>query len=177
MADTHDTINGLIAEFRGYSAGMPASHHVMMSWADFRRMLDCFEAALKRERAKIEADALAVGGIVEAERKRERGDCAKLREALKLCAKGMCGFCIMDAEARGMSTECVNGCEALRKAKAALAAPPRNCDKYATYNDAMQAFDAFVREQGKLGFINLYTESFKWLFASATEKKGDNDAD
>ena len=52
----------------------------------------------------------------------------KLREALKLCLRGMCGYCRMDAEARGMTTECVNGCEALRKAKAALAAPPRNCD-------------------------------------------------
>ena len=61
MADTHDTIDGLLAEFRGYSAGMPPSYHVTMSWADFRRMLDRFDAAHRRE----------------------RGDCAKLREALK----------------------------------------------------------------------------------------------
>ena len=50
MADTHDTIDGLLAEFRGYSAGMPPSYHVTMSWADFRRMLDRFEAAHRRER-------------------------------------------------------------------------------------------------------------------------------
>ena len=49
MAQTHDTIDGLLAEFRGYSAGMPASYHVTMSWADFRRMLDRFDAAHKRE--------------------------------------------------------------------------------------------------------------------------------
>ena len=61
MADTHDTIDGLLAEFRGYSAGMPPSYHVTMSWADFRKMLDRFEAAHKRE----------------------RGDCAKLREVVK----------------------------------------------------------------------------------------------
>lgn len=36
MADTNDTIDGLLAEFRGYSAGMPPSYHVTMSWADFR---------------------------------------------------------------------------------------------------------------------------------------------
>ena len=52
----------------------------------------------------------------------------ELRNALLLCMRGMCGYCRMDAEARGMSTKCVNGCEALRVAKAALSAPPRNCD-------------------------------------------------
>ena len=60
MAETHDTIKSLLAEFRGYSAGMPPSYHVTMSWHDFRQMLDRFEAAHRRE----------------------RGDCAKLREAL-----------------------------------------------------------------------------------------------
>lgn len=49
MAETHDTIKGLLAEFRGYAAGMPPSYHVTMSWADFRKMLDRFEAANKRE--------------------------------------------------------------------------------------------------------------------------------
>ena len=29
---------------------MPASYHVTMSWADFRRMLDRFDAAHRRER-------------------------------------------------------------------------------------------------------------------------------
>ena len=59
MTDTNDTIDGLIAEFRGYSAGMPPSYHVTMSWADFRRMLDRFDAAHRRERgdaAKREKD-------------------------------------------------------------------------------------------------------------------------
>ena len=44
-----ETIADIIAEFRGYSAGMPASYHVTMSWADFRRMLDRLDAAHKRE--------------------------------------------------------------------------------------------------------------------------------
>ena len=49
MAETHDTIKSLLAEFRGYSAGMPPSYHVTMSWADFRKMLDRFDAAHNRE--------------------------------------------------------------------------------------------------------------------------------
>ena len=54
MAATNDTIDGLLAEFRGYSAGMPASYHVTMSWADFRKMLDRFDAAHRREAQNIE---------------------------------------------------------------------------------------------------------------------------
>jgi hypothetical protein len=50
MADTNDTIDGLLAEFRGYAAGMPPSYHVTMSWHDFSRMLDRFDAAHRRER-------------------------------------------------------------------------------------------------------------------------------
>ena len=50
MAATNDTIDGLLAEFRGYAAGMPDSYHVTMSWADFRKMLDRLEAAHRRER-------------------------------------------------------------------------------------------------------------------------------
>ena len=54
MADTNDTIDGLIAEFRGYSAGMPPSYHVTMSWHDFRKMLDRFDAAWKRVHEALE---------------------------------------------------------------------------------------------------------------------------
>ena len=54
MRGTHDTIDGLLAEFRGYSAGMPASYHVTMSWADFRKMLDRFDAAWKRAHEALE---------------------------------------------------------------------------------------------------------------------------
>ena len=58
MAQTHDTIDGLLAEFRGYSAGMPASYHVTMSWADFRKMLDRFDAAHKRDHEYPKAQSL-----------------------------------------------------------------------------------------------------------------------
>ena len=59
----------------------------------------------------------------------------ELREALKSCVDEMCDRCRELAAARGNPLPCLNGCEpvrkakaALRKAKAALAAPRRNCD-------------------------------------------------
>ena len=54
---------------------------------------------------------------------------------------------------------------AVDKAKAALAAPPRNCDKYATYDAAKCAWY-------KEPIATLFS---RWLFAPATERKGDCD--
>lgn len=92
MADTNDTIDGLLAEFRGYAAGMPPSYHVTMSWADFRRMLDRFDAAHKREVDKLNSVIQATVSHSDAEIDRLRreiaeprraGSAAKLREAMK----------------------------------------------------------------------------------------------
>ena len=67
----------------------------------------------------------------------------------------------MDAEARGMTTECVNGCQAMLDAKAALSAPPRNCDRFATLPDALAAWrDIDPREAGPFDL---------WLFDTAKE--------
>lgn len=107
MADTNDTIDGLLAEFRGYSAGMPASYHVTMSWADFRRMLDRFEAALGRE----------------------AGDAAKLREALLECAQYIaCVGGVGVGEVTINDNVHLKPEELTQKAIVALNAPPRNCD-------------------------------------------------
>ena len=100
MAATNDTIDGLLAEFRGYAAGMPDSYHVTMSWADFRKMLDRFDAAHKRE----------------------RGDRAKLREALEDIGRIVEQIRLLYSD-YPYETHLI-----ARKASAALAAPPRNCD-------------------------------------------------
>jgi len=133
MSDTHDTIDGLLAEFRGYAAGMPASYHVTMSWADFRKMLDRFDAAHRRE---IEATAakccqlgrLAGYGASEIKHLQEPvGDAAKLREA--------CIYALAELEhfrkchdARLHFCDIVHVGNAKHALKTALAAPPRNCD-------------------------------------------------
>ena len=85
MAETHDTIKSLLAEFRGYSAFMPPSYHVTMSWHDFLKMLDRFEAAHDHDvdTATDAASRSVVGAcakLQEAERK-----CVALREALARC--------------------------------------------------------------------------------------------
>ena len=85
MTDTNDTIDGLLAEFRGYAAGMPPGCHVTMSWHDFRVMLNRFEASHDHDvETATDASARAVVGacvkLQDAERK-----CVALREALARC--------------------------------------------------------------------------------------------
>ena len=81
MADTHETIAEIIAEIRALSN--PISDGIIA--INGRSIADRLEAAYRREKAAIEADALEVGGMVEAERKRERGD--KARAALAATEK------------------------------------------------------------------------------------------
>lgn len=102
------------------------------------------------------------------------GDCAKMREALKLCVDEMCNRCRELAAARGNSLPCLQGCEPVRKAKAALAAPPRNCDLPEVAKGqpklAEQAWRVFKRSH-KDSHLDAYglLRCIRWLLAPATE--------
>lgn len=70
----------------------------------------------------------------------QEGNAAALREALELCVREMCAYCRAEAAMTMPGKECFYGCEALRVAKAALAAPARNCDRYANTAQALGAY-------------------------------------
>lgn len=150
MADTHETIADIIAEKRRRAdkierdvaekmkrGEMVSDCYARELVADIRREADRFDAAHKRERAKIEADALAVGGIVEAARKSELsknasknwadfgqlGDAAKLRGVLETLRE-LLGDLLRLGDAE-YHDDFSNFCNII---DAALAAPPRNCD-------------------------------------------------
>ena len=114
MAATNDTIDGLLAEFRGYAAGMPDSYHVTMSWADFRKMLTRFEWAHDHDIATAtEACARAVVDACVKQREAER-KCVALREALEFIAH------YNDNEAQMDDPYCGDGHILAYKAKEAL---------------------------------------------------------
>lgn len=52
----------------------------------------------------------------------------KCHEALELCIDELCNRCRANSAAQGNPLPCLTGCEVVRKAKAALSAPLRNCD-------------------------------------------------
>lgn len=141
------------------------------------------EAAWKREKAEIEADALAVGGIVEAARKRERepvtarhgfGNAAAMREAL--CAIVMLtmkvGYSIHGDVACGIIAS---------KAKHALSSPARNCDLPLVVdgpatNNADKAWLVFKNRNPDAYFdVSGLLRCIDWLLAPAAERKGECD--
>lgn len=71
---------------------------------------------------------------------------AAIREALKACVAEMCDRCRELAAARGNPLPCLSGCEPVRKAKFALAKPPRNCDRFGGDIDKLR--EACARERG-----------------------------
>lgn len=115
--------------------------------AKMRDYADRFEAALKRE-AVIGSNKFS--------------DCAKLREALM-------------SEIGGYSADgleivwCGISGETIRKARAALSNPPRNCERFADFETAQKAY---LRETKTLVVGD---EMFDWLFATATDTEGGKD--
>jgi len=106
--------------------------------------------------------------------KRELGNVQKMREALEYVL--LCDATdetamedgLTDADRIAEYADHIEECQ--KKAKAALAAPPRNCDRFNTWEEANKAF---AKENAhRIGFMNLYTDVLKWLYASATEKEG-----
>ena len=117
--------------------------------AEFQDYADRLEAAHRRE--------LAAGG-----------DAAKLREALLRC----------DAIAQLPEVRNEQSIKDMRNIiKRALSAPPRNCERFATADDAKREFNylwnfVWQRGGGCLAERNYEEEFERWLFAHATEKEG-----
>jgi hypothetical protein len=106
MAD-NETIADIIAEMRGfkrYAASDSSDCRYVAYWL-YQTFADRLEAAHKRE----------------------RGDCAKLREALKVIA-AMEAPHNFQAERFDIAEACYDLTRAIRTARSALDAPPRNCD-------------------------------------------------
>ena len=110
---------------------------------------DRIEAAWKREKAEIEADALAVGGLVEAERRRvvvsktettTVGNAAAMRDAV---VKALTLINVCDWPP-GVSLDGV--AEVIREIDSVLDKPPRNCD-VGTAEDQFKRYLAFCHSE------------------------------
>ena len=88
----------------------------------FTQILDRLEAAAKRDRTEIEANALAIGGVVEASRKKHSGNAAAMREAL-LKAIVLLQACEWPDDAPMQDIT-----EVMDEIEKALSWPARNCD-------------------------------------------------
>ncbi len=112
------------------------------------------------------------------ERKRQTGNAAALREALEnvervalFCAEAPRHTPAYPTDAARADVLYSRIAELGRVARAALATPARNCDRFATAEEARRAFE----KEHSHGIVhNLYTAAFYWLFAPAKGKEPDN---
>lgn len=131
----NETIEHIVAEMR---RDCPARHMdgTMYREEDWvytkgtaKKLADRIEAAWKAERERVKADALVVGGMVEAMRREKRGNAAKIREAYEFAEEFLRDY--------GTDWKLHNKlCDML---KSALAEPLRNCDLY-TVGEALRKY-------------------------------------
>lgn len=126
----------------------------------FVMIADRLESAWRREKAEVEANALAVGGIVEASR-HTPGNAAALRDALEIAKKAICNHArakhTCDSLAWENSTINANCgdilcghrdlCEAKTAIQKALAAPARQCDVGTPEEQEDRFFDFCTKQE------------------------------
>ena len=154
MADTQETIADIIAEMRARED------------LDGGDMVDNFDI-YNGEYGGWDALMLikAYADRLDAAHRRERGDCAKLREALETLRELLGDLLrLEDAE---YHNDFSNFCDII---DAALSAPMRNCDRFATADEAFHAWNNTTDTPGGGAYVGL----IDWLFAPATEKEGAN---
>ena len=97
----------------------------------------------------------------------ESNNAAALREALD------CALVVLDGFGYGRP-DCVR---AAYDCKTALAAPPRNCDRFRDWEETLSAFreETGNRKPLELWLKSEIQEFAIWLFATASEQKGETD--
>ncbi len=160
MSDTPETFAAILAEFRKFAL-RAAEEDKMISPESVLLLADRIEAAVERERAAHTNDIhdalyLATG---------IPGNAAAMREALERIVQ-ICH-----------DLEPLFTPHAIQQhAEAALAAPARNCDRFATAEEAVAAFADHLRAwENAHGICSEYPDhavrvpagAFAWLFAPA----------
>jgi hypothetical protein len=129
---------------------------------------DRIEAAWKREKAEIEANALSVGGVVEAARHKP-GNAANMREAIEKVLEIANREWDAHRETSAM-WEVHDICTM------ALAKPPRNCDLVKSFDEAEERFASFCVNQPSCTSCPLQdvpTCRARWLLAVSNQTKGE----
>lgn len=185
MPKTDEKLADILAEMRKAVVPMICGRPKIeaVSIGDVLQWADRIEAAAERERAALDAARKVAKDTAEQYRKLyekkkeadnqlaeleerypivlEQSNAAAMREALERCNEFF--RCDDDNKLR----LCTLARKADEATQAALAAPARNCDRYATAKDAL---DAFIREKeiksADVDNMNL-RDFFDWLFAPA----------
>ena len=164
----HETIAEIIASKRSEAQYIRENNDTLIGRKDALKLEEeagRIETAWKRER-EAGAEAAQICGEIGEMIGREAacklcnrlGNAAKMREACEALMSDIGGYLTDGLEV----IWCGISGETIKKARSALSAPPRNCDRFANANEALKAFE---KEKGET-----LIEFIRWLFA---ETKGD----
>ena len=152
--EANETIADIVAEMRyGTIPKHRTDHELLALYADR------IEAAWKRESKAIATENAVLPAVCIT---KSVGNAAAMREAMLQVALS-CSACPRH-NCKGCTRPFASFMPAVRKA---LSTPPRNCDKYRDYESLCRAWENAVRVEG--------ITFGKWLFAPATEWKGEGD--
>ena len=175
MSSDTETIADIVRELRKFAysnGGKPRTWIERISVRQWHAILDKIEAAAKRERERAESsrdtrDAMRYAeyamrdrptfvGVDLAKPEKNSGNSAALREALER-------FVVLFDRGEDVTPDEAYSCA--NKARAALAAPPRNCDRFQTIDEARNAYWAYREplEFAEKDFLSI----LDWLFAPA----------
>ena len=180
-----ETLSEIVAQMRGRGEDGRMDRRLWLEYADR------LEAAWKREKAAIEADALAVGGIVEAARhKHKPGNAAAMRDALATLRKRFDNntmayqdryFKFSGWHWHKKAKEAARWRDVFHELRevcdAALSAPARNCDKMPDIDNLTMHDLAKSPCKSTLEYASRdeLLALVRWLLAQAAERKGDGD--
>ena len=112
----------------------------------------------------------------------EANNSAAMREALIKARSAICQFARHQCQSLSWENSNIQAncgdvlcswrglCDAKTAINAALAAPPRNCDRFTSAEEAWDAYDEWVESYRANGEIPPFNE-FGWLFAQANESE------
>lgn len=190
MSDQPETLAAILAEMRAARNAAGDTTLVSSDWLN--DWADRIEAAVERERdedrqlAAIAESDEAFARCARCDRpERAPGDAAGLREALERAIDAIQAMIALYDEEHTAAVK--NGATWKRsdtsevdaiveKARAALAAPARNCDRFKTAEEAVAAFADHLRAwENEHGVLSEYPDhhvqvpagAFAWLFAPA----------
>lgn len=173
-----ETIEDIVAEMRELAADIEAGNAVVGQTV-WRNYADRIEAAAKRmEQTYLDQIRDAINQWGHEKYKAEHasvGNAAAMREALENIVK--VGYPHnFQHEAPHISGYCYEITDAITKCFEALATPPRNCDRFDSYEQARSEWWKTEVMPRVYGVVSGAEKPFdEWLYAPTTKQKGETD--
>ena len=164
MAQERKTLADVLAEYRNDADAMDRGKLYQPTTEYVRRLLDRIEAAWKRESRAIATEHAVLPAVCIT---KPSGNAAAIRKALVEAIGETCAGCKRDCD------DCMNLKSGwMKKAKAALSAPARNCDVGTAEEQGERCMAQFDQWRSKGGGKKLITAIMEWAQTPYEDEEG-----